>query len=375
MNKYDCYALIVIFLLPALAGLALAADLAGPVGFGKTKDGVMVEAFTLKNKNGIVVKLISYGATITELQVPDRSGKSANIVLGFDDITGYQSADNGYFGCVCGRVANRIARGKFSLDGKEYQLAVNNGPNHLHGGTQRSFDRVVWKAEPVRSERGAAVRFQYTSRDGEEGYPGNLQVTATYTLTDGNELWLDYSASTDRATPVNLTNHSYFNLAGAGSKTVLDHELTIAADRYTPTDDTLIPTGKIEPVAGTPIDFRKAARIATAVEALLNTPYKGLDHNFVLNQPGLKTPAAKLRDPGSGRTLTVFTTQPGLQVYSGNYLRGQKGKDGQTYPLRSAICLETQHFPDSVNQPGFPSVILKPGETYQHTCIYSFSVE
>jgi aldose 1-epimerase len=361
-----------LLLVGALGGGVRAEE---PVAFGKTAGGAMVDALTLKNKNGMVAKLITLGATLTELHVPDKNGKLADVVLGFDNVAGYESDANQHFGCTTGRVANRIAKARFTLDGKEYQLAVNNGPNHLHGGTKRNLGKVVWKAEPVKSDGGQGVRFSYTSPDGEEGYPGTLQITVTYTLTDKNELRIDYTATTDKATPVNLTNHSYFNLSGAGTPTVLDHELTLNAAKYTPTDEGLIPTGKIEPVAGTPLDFTKPAVIRPRVEQLLKTPAIGIDHNFVLNKTDVKTAAAKVRDPASGRTLTVYTDQPAIQVYSGNFLKGQTGKGGKTYPIRSALCLETQHFPDSVNRPEFPSTILKPGQTYRQTCIYAFSSE
>jgi len=351
------------------------AEVTGPTDFGKTKDGAAVELYTLKSKNGITAKLMTLGATLTELHVPDKAGKTADVVFGFDDVAGYQSDRNGFYGCTTGRVANRIAKGKFTLDGKEYQLAVNNGPNHLHGGTKRSLDKVIWKAEKVQGDQGSGVKFTYTSPDGEEGYPGKLDLTVTYTLSDKNELRIDYTAKTDKATPVNLTNHTYFNLAGAGAETVLDHELMVAADRYTPTDDTLIPTGKLAPVAGTPFDFNKPTRIGERIDQLIKTPAMGYDHNFVFTKPDVKNVAAKLRDPASGRTLTLYTDQPGVQVYSGNFLKGATGKGGKPYKLRSALCLETQHFPDAVNQPNFPSVILKPGEMYKQTCIWAFSAE
>jgi aldose 1-epimerase len=359
-------------LLAALAG-DIRAEVSGPAAFGKTAEGAMVDLFTLKNKNGVVAKLITLGATVTELHVPDKNGKLADVVLGFESVKEYESPANQHFGCTTGRVANRIGNARFTLDGKEYKLAANNGVHHLHGGVKRNLARVVWQAEPVKGDN--AVRFRYTSPDGEEGYPGMVQLTVTYTLTDKNELRIDYLATTDKATPLNLTNHSYFNLAGAGAKTVLEHELTVNADRYTPTDEGLIPTGKLEPVAGTPLDFRKPAVVRPRVEQLLKTPAIGLDHNFILNKPDLQTPAAKLREPGSGRVLTAYTDQPGIQVYSGNFLKGQTGKGGMTYPQRSAICLETQHFPDAVNRPNFPSIILKPGQTYKQTCIYAFSTE
>lgn len=351
-----------------------AASATGPEAFGKTSDGTAVEAFTLKNKNGMVVKLITLGATVTELHVPDKNGKTADVVLGFDNVAGYESADNQHFGCTTGRVCNRIAGGKFTLDGKEYKLAQNNGPNHLHGGVKRSLAKVVWKGEVVKET--PAVRFSYSSPDGEEGYPGKLDITVTYTLTDANELRIDYTATTDKATPVNLTNHSYFNLSGAGTETVLDHELTLAADSYTATDDTLIPTGKIASVAGTPLDFRKPTRVGERIDQVDKKPFLGYDHNFVLSkredQPTL---AAKVRDPKSGRVMTVLTTQPGVQLYTGNHLKSQKGKGGLVYKPRSALCLETQHFPDSVNHPEFPSIILKPGAAYKQTCTYAFSTE
>lgn len=362
-------------LVMALTAVPVHGEVAGPASFGKTKDGDAVELYTLTSKNGVVAKVMTLGATLTELHVPDKAGKTADVVFGFDDVAGYQSDRNGFYGCTTGRVANRIAKGKFTFDGKEYTLAVNNGPNHLHGGTKRSLDKVIWKAEKVKGENGDGVKFTYTSPDGEEGYPGKLDLTVTYTLSDKNALRIDYTAKTDKATPVNLTNHTYFNLAGAGAETVLDHELMVAADRYTPTDDTLIPTGKVAPVAGTPFDFNKSTRIGERIDQLVKTPAMGYDHNFVFTKPDLKTVGAKLRDPASGRTLTLYTDQPGVQVYSGNFLKGATGKGGKPYKLRSGVCLETQHFPDSVNQPSFPSVILKPGDTYKQSCIWAFSAE
>ncbi len=350
-----------------------AADVSGPTDFGKTAEGMPVEVYTLKNANGVVAKLMTLGATLTELHAPDKKGKLADVVLGFDDVAGYQSERNQYFGCTTGRVANRIAKGKFTLDGKDYQLAVNNDVNHLHGGAKRSLDKVIWKAEALKDK--SAVRFTYTSPDGEENYPGKLDLAVTYTLTDKNELRIEYSATTDKATPVNLTNHSYFNLAGAGSDTILDHELTVAADKVTPTDETLIPTGKIAPVAGTPLDFAKPMKIGARIDGLTKTPYLGYDHNYVLNKADVKEVAAKVKEPTSGRTLTVYTDQPAIQVYSGNFLKGQTGKGGKTYKHRGALCLETQHFPDAVNHPEFASIVLKPGQTYKHTCIYVFGVE
>ncbi|MGE0760947.1 MAG: aldose epimerase family protein [Pirellulaceae bacterium] len=370
---------------------ARAAEALGPVPFGKTADGTPVELFTLKNDDGMYVTIMTRGATIVELHQPDQDGKLADVVLGFDDVQGYESEGNQYFGCVCGRVCNRIAKGKFKLDGKEYTLAVNNEPNHLHGGVKRSLDRVVWKGKRIddgteqNSDKGI-VQFTYTSPDGDEGYPGKASFTVTYTLDDDNRLRLDYVVETDAPTPINVTNHTYFNLHGEGTKTVLDHELQVFADEYTPTDENLIPTGKIAPVKGTPLDFRQPHKIGERIKALVDTPTIGYDHNFVLSEKltkvskkgtkkssgGLKL-AAKLRDPESGRQLTVRTTEPGVQVYTGNFMKGQKGKKGKPYPQRSAVCLETQHFPDAVNQPNFPSIIVKPGMPYKSTTVFEFN--
>ena len=344
--------------------------------FGKLADGTAVKEFTLTNANGVVVKLISRGAGVAEWHVPDKNGKMADVVFGFDDAAGYESPANQFFGMTAGRVANRIAGGKFSIDGKEYPLAKNDGPNTLHGGVKRSLDKVVWDGKPFENKDGQGVVFTYTSPDGEEGFPGNLAVKATYTLTDKNELRVEYEATTDKPTPVNIANHTYFNLAGAGSPTINDHEVMINADNYTPVDETLIPTGEIAPVAGTPFDFRQFHKIGERVAQLDDKPGKGYDHNFVLNRkgPGLSL-AVKVRDPNSGRVLNVYTTEPGVQFYGGNFLKGDTGKAGQKYAHRSGFCLETQHYPDSVNQPKFPSVVLRPGEKYDHTCVYQITVE
>lgn len=364
-----------VIVMSATAAVA-QAEVQGPRSFGKTTDGVNSELYVLKNSRGAIATVTNYGATLVDLQVPDKNGKLADVVLGFDSVTGYESDANQYFGCTTGRVANRIAGGKFTLDGKVYQLAVNNGPNHLHGGVERSLSKVLWKAAAAPSDAGPAVRFTYSSPDGEEGYPGKLDITVTYTLTDKNELRIEYAAATDKPTPVNLTNHSYFNLSGAGSDTVLDHELMIDAETYTPTDETQIPTGKFASVAGTPLDLRKPTRLGAVIEPLIKTEAFGFDHNYVLKHtPGKVSQIARLRDPKSGRVMTVFTDQPGVQLYTGNHLKGAKGKGGQTYKQRSAVCLETQVFPDSVNHPNFPSSILKPGETYRHVCVYEFSAE
>lgn len=360
----------------------LAADDDKPVPFGKTKAGKKAKLYTLSNQNGVVAKLSTRGATLVQLHVPDKDGKAADVILGFDDVAGYESDGNQYFGCTTGRVANRIAKGKFTLDGKEYTLATNNDPNHLHGGAERSLDKVIWKASEFAFEAedgkttGSGIKFRYVSPDGEEGYPGTLIITVTYTLDNHNQITIKYTAKTDKATPVNLTNHAYFNLAGAGSETVLNHTLKLNCSKYTPTDDTLIPTGKLADVKGTELDFTKSEVIGKRIKSLIETPSLGYDHNFVIDgHDGKLREAAELHDPESGRVLTVLTTEPGIQFYSGNFLFGQTGKGGKEYPLRSAVCLETQHFPDSVNQPDFPSTILKPGETYKHTCIYKFSTK
>ena len=341
--------------------------------FGLTKGGEATEIYTLKNKNGLIAKVSTFGATLVELHVPDRDGKLADIINGFDDVSGYEGEGNQYFGCTVGRVCNRIAKGKFSLDGKEYTLAINNDPNHLHGGNEKAICRQVWKAEMVNGKQ--AVTFSLTSPDGEEGYPGNLRIKVTYTITDDNELRIDYEATTDQATPVNLTNHAYFNLGGAGSGTILGHELTLNSDQFTPTDDTLIPTGKIEPVAGTFLDFRTAHKIGERIPAD-DTPWKGYDHNYIVRgKAGEQRLAARVKDPNSGRVMEIHTDKPGIQFYSGNFLKEQAGKGGKKYPHRGAFCLETQHFPDSVNHANFPSTILKPGETFRTTTVHKFSAE
>lgn len=373
---YRLIPLLTFALMLSTAQGAKGTTVTGPEPFGKTADGTAVSVFTLTNQRGMRAKIMTRGATIVELHVPDKQGKTADVVLGFNDLAGYESDANAFFGCVTGRVANRIARGRFKLNGTEYTLAINNEPNHLHGGVKRSLDKVVWEANVIDASQGPAVQFRYTSPNGEEGYPGKLDITVTYSLGENNDLRIEYKATSDQPTPVNLTNHSYLNLSGEGSATALDHELMIHADRYTPTDDTLIPTGKIADVAGTPLDFRMPHVIGERIEQLTNTPYKGYDHNFVLkSQTGQLAAAARLKDPKSGRVLTVSTTEPGVQLYTGNFLSGQKGKQGKEYKHRSAVCLETQHYPDSVNRPEFPSVVLKPGETYRQVTVFAFSAE
>jgi aldose 1-epimerase len=335
--------------------------------FGKLPDGTPVDLFTLTNSNGLVAKISSYGTIITELHVPDRSGKSGDVVLGFDNLEQYLKG-HPYFGCTVGRVANRIADGHFTLDGTTYQLAVNNGPNHLHGGL-KGFDKAVWNAEP---QSGAAVKFSYTSADGEENYPGQVRVTVLMALTDKNECSIDYTAVSDKPTLLNLTNHSYFNLAGDGD--VLSHELVIAADHFTPKNENSIPTGEIKPVKGTPLDFTKSHSIGSRFSLLQEKPV-GYDHNFVLNSGGKSlAQAARVFEPKSGRVMEVWTTEPGVQLYTSNFLDGSfTGKRGIVYRQQSALCLETQHFPDSVNHPNFPSTVLRPGQIYRQTTVHKFA--
>jgi aldose 1-epimerase len=334
--------------------------------FGQLPDGTGVDLYTLTNAHGLVAKVTNYGTIITELHVPDRHGQAGDVVLGFDNLDQYLKG-HPCFGCTVGRVANRIAKGRFTLDGKTYTLAINNGPNHLHGGL-KGFDKARWQAEP---QAGAAVKFTRTSIDGEEGYPGALAVDVTMSLTESNELRLDYTATTDRPTPVNLTNHSYFNLAGEGD--VLAHELMIAADHYTPADSALIPTGEIKPVKGTPLDFTKPQPIGSRFAQLHADPV-GYDHNFVLNSGGKRLAlAARVYEPKSGRVMEVHTTEPGVQLYTANFLNGSlTGKRGVVYRRHAGFCLETQHFPDSVNQPKFPSVILRPDQVYRQTTTHKF---
>jgi len=343
--------------------------------FGKTPDGQAVDVFTLTNARGLEVRAITYGGIIVSLRVPDREGRFDDVVLGYDHLEGYLRASP-FFGAIVGRYGNRIAKGRFTLDGQERKLATNNGPNHLHGGT-KGFDKVVWKGESFEAKGRVGVAFSHTSPDGDEGYPGNLKVRVAYTLTDRDELSFEYSATTDKATPVNLTQHTYFNLTGA-SRDILAHELTIDADGYTPVDATLIPIGVVAPVSGTPFDFRKptaiGARIGQEDPQLRNG--QGYDHNFVLRGRAERLAhAARLFDPTTGRVLDVDTTEPGLQFYSGNFLDGSiTGKSARVYRQRYGLCLETQHFPDSPNQPAFPSTILRPGQEYRSKTVLTFGV-
>jgi aldose 1-epimerase len=344
-----------------------------------TIDGQQVFLFTLRNSSGMEVKITNYGGTITSIKVPDRKKKFDDVALGFNNLDGYTSKTNtGYFGATIGRYANRIAHGRFTLNGHEYQVPTNDGPNSLHGGT-KGFDKRVWDAKDASGPGGPGLQFHYLSRDGEEGFPGNLDVTVRFVLGSKNDLRIEDTATTDKDTVLNLTNHSYFNLAGAGSATVLDHKLTLAADRFTLIDSTLIPTGAIQSVGGTPLDFRHA----TAIGARINEDNeqlkfgKGYDHNFVLNGTSTGQPmlAAKVEEPTSGRVMEILTTQPGIQFYSGNFLDGKVNGIGGTYRYRSALALETQHFPDSPNHSNFPSTVLHPGEQFRSTTIYRFSTE
>jgi len=343
------------------------------VDFGKTREGMPVELYVLTNAKGAVAKIMTYGAIITELHVPDRDGKPDDVLLGFDNLEQYL-AGHPCFGSTIGRVTNRIGGARFTLDGKEYKLAVNSGPNSIHGG-RKGFDKQVWKGGPVASAEGPAVGMAYFSADGEEGYPGNLSVVVVFTLTNDNTLKLDYTATTNKPTPVNLTNHAYFNLAGQASGDVLAQELMITADKYTPADKDLIPTGEIASVAGTPLDFTQPTAIGARIAQLKDTG--GYDHNYVLNSGGgTLALGARAYDPKTGRVMEMWTTQPGVQLYTANGMNGKlKGKGGAAYPQHAGFCLETQHYPDSVNKPNFPSTILRPGETYRQTTIYKFSVK
>lgn len=350
--------------------------------YGKTPDGAAVDLYTLTNANGLKVKIITYGATIIDVETPDRDGKLENIVLFRDSLEDIMKSDTPFFGSTIGRFGNRIAKGKFTLDGKEYSLTVNNGPNTLHGGP-KGFDKVVWKAEPVQGKDSVGVKFTYVSSDGEEGYPGTLDVEVIYSLTDQNELKMEYTATTDKPTVVNLTNHAYWNLSGAGSGDILGEELMLNANGYLPVDDGLIPTGEVEPVKGTPMDFTKTMTIGSRIEQVGSNP-TGYDHCYVLNKtdganlPGYEDPltlVAKVTDAKSGRVMEVYSTEPAVQFYTGNFLDGTITAGGKSYPKNAAFCLETQHYPDSPNQPKFPSTVLRPGETYKHYTMHKFSVE
>ena len=345
--------------------------------FGKLADGKEVYAYTLKNSSGMEAKIINYGAAVVSLTAPDKNGKYADIVLGYDNIEGYVN-DKAFFGAIVGRYGNRIAKGKFTLDGKEYKLATNDGENHLHGGVI-GFNKVVWDAEPIESSTSPALKLTYVSKDGEEGYPGTVTLNVTYTLTSDNQLRIDYEGTTDKTTVLNPTHHSYFNLSGDPNKTILDNIVMIDADKTTPVDKGLIPTGVLTDVANTPMDFRTPKVIGKEINANFDQLKfaGGYDHNWVLNKHQETLPkVASVYEPVSGRFMEVFTDQPGLQVYSGNFLNGTvKGKNGIMYQKRTGLCLEAQKFPDSPNKPQFPSPVLKPGETYKQTTIYKFSTK
>src|SRR2546425_80557 len=365
-------------LLAVLHGSAMQTLSVTRAPFGELPDGRAVELFTLANAHGFEVRAMTYGAIITSIRTPDRRGRVEDVVLGFDSLPGYLGGSP-YFGAVVGRYANRIAGGRFTLEGVTYQLARNNGPNSLHGGN-RGFDKVLWSGEPFHSDTGVGVRFRYDSPDGEEGYPGKLSVQVTYTLTARDELIVDYDATTDKATPVNLSQHTYWNLHGEGRGDILDHVLTLDATTFTPVDSTLIPTGEIASVAGTPFDFRKS----TAIGARIDQPHqqlqfgKGYDHNWVIAPAGKAAVrhVARLADPVSGRVLDISTTEPGVQFYSGNFLDGTiRGKGGRSYGYRTGLCLETQHFPDSPNHATFPSTVLRLGQRYHSRTVFAFSLD
>jgi len=344
--------------------------------FGKTPEGTAIDLYVLKNKNGVEADVITFGAALVSLKAPDRSGNIADVVLGYKDIDGYVN-DKAYLGATVGRYANRIANGKFTLDGKTYEIPKNDGNNTLHGGI-KGFNKRTWTAHEVSSANGPTIRFSYLSKDGEEGFPGNLKVEVTYSLSNDNALRIEYSATADKSTVVNLTNHAYFNLAGEGSGDILRHELTLYAGRFTPVSSTLIPTGELRPVKGTPFDFNTATAIGARIDQDDEQLKfgKGYDHNWALVSRKGTGPllAAEAYEPKSGRLLQVLTTEPGIQVYTGNFLDGSiHGKSGSPYNRRSAFCLETQHFPDSPNHPNFPSTVLKPGQRFHSVTIYKFS--
>lgn len=345
--------------------------------FGQTADGQKVDLYTLTNDKGAEAKIMNYGGTVVSLKVPDRNKKFDDVVLGLNSVADYQKG-TAYFGALIGRYGNRIGKGRFTLNGTEYKLAVNNGENTLHGGI-KGFDKVIWTATEKRTQNGPALTLSYLSKDGEEGYPGNLNVTVIYTLTNRNELKIDYAATTDKDTVLNLTHHSYFNLAGEGNGDILNHQLMINATRFTPTDAGSIPTGELKAVSGTPFDFTKP----TAIGLRINQPDEqlklgvGYDHNYVLNgKMGTLRQAATVFEPTSGRVMEVWTTEPGVQFYTGNHLDGSlTGPSGRPYQIRNGFCLETQHFPDSPNKPNFPSTVLKKGQRFTSTTIYRFTVK
>ena len=344
--------------------------------FGKTAAGEIVEMYTLKNANGLTVKVLNFGGVIWSFEVPDKDGKMVNVSANYETVGEYEKI-RPFFGSLVGRFGNRIASGKFTLDGKEYTLPTNNGKNALHGGL-KGFDQKIWNVVPFKTDISVGLKLSYTSKDGEEGYPGTLTSEVVYELNNNNDWTMDYTATTDKATVVNLTNHTFWNLAGAQSGTILDHELTLGADRILPTDDGLIPTGEIQSVAGTPYDFLTMHKVGERISQIKEPQFAGgYDHCFVLKEKkqGEMSFCAKMRDPKSGRTMVVRTTEPAVQFYSGNFLNGTTGAFGHKYEKHAAMCLETQHYPNSPNEPKFPTTVLKPGETYRHTTVHSFSVE
>lgn len=375
------------FLLTALVGLAIFScsktkneekmiSTISKEAFGQLPDGQQADLYTLTNANGMTVNITNYGGIITKLTAPDKNGQWADVVLGFDSLAPYLSG-HPFFGALVGRYGNRIAKGKFKLNGQEYSLAINNGPNALHGGT-KGFDKVIWKATEIKQDSVVGLQLEYTSKDMEEGYPGNLTVKVVYTLDNENALTIDYTATTDKPTVVNLTNHSYFNLTGL-KRDILDHEVTIESDSIVPVDTTLIPTGKLRAVEGTPFDFRKATKVAAGIDKTEDEQIKaggGYDHCWVLKRSGDGlVQFATVKDPESGRVMEVFTTEPGVQFYTGNFLDGKLTGKGATYSKRFGLCLETEHYPDSPNQPQFPTTTLNPGETYHTTTKYKFSAK
>ncbi len=340
--------------------------------FGTTPDHRTVEQYTLGRDGGLSARIITYGGCVTELHVPNGQGQSTNVVLGYDNLRQYLEENDPYFGAIVGRVANRIAHGAFVLDGRQYTIGRNQGSHTLHGGVV-NFSKVIWKADASDTPSGPALRLTYHSPDGEEGFPGNLEAVVTYTLTDDNALRIDYQAGTDKPTPVNLTNHSYFNLAGAGNGDILDHVLILAADEYTAVDDQLIPTGQIATVHSTPLDFTTPHPIGQRIDQVRVGKVTGYDHNYVLNNgPGVLVHAARVEEPRSGRVMMLSTTQPAVQLYTGNFLDGSLKGNGGTYGRHAGFCLETQHFPDAVHHPNFPNTILRPGQVYRQQTIYRF---
>lgn len=368
---------VLLFILLILSAQAVAVAQSGitKAPFGKTKDGESVDIYTLRNRNGMETKITNYGGIVVSLTAPDGKNKFDDVVLGYNDLESYMNPPFPYFGAIIGRYGNRIAKGRFTLNGHEYKLAVNNGENHLHGGL-KGFDRVVWTAQEIRSAAGPALSLTYLSKDGEEGYPGNLRVRVVYTLTNNNELKINYTASTDKDTVINLTHHSYFNLAGEGNGDILFHYVTLKSRQFVPTDAGSIPTGQLQNVAGTPFDFRKSETIGERIDQD-DQQLKfgnGYDHTWVIDgRAGVLRMAASVYEATSGRVMEVWTTEPGVQFYTGNFLDGSRpGKSGKPYPRRSGFCLETQHYPDSPNRPNFPTTTLRKGTTYRSTTIYRF---